>query len=244
MDNREMRFRAAADEVIRSNRRIRDHIRSVKDFYLGDADAPVPSVDNRLETILNPKYNGACPCIEHLATAAKEYRPGEYPNTILELLRKTTLELIHDEVEPIQRTQVCNMFVTLVKDIYDYLTAAKANFRIEEHCKEIEQFRKQWNQCCYKNSDAFYEKTTSLVDARKKAKKKSKTRCRGKGPQTDFKRRQRDIFLKFLERKPVTPSVSVITRAHQCWNEHKTEWDAAAKNGTGYYDHKNLARAI
>lgn len=66
----------------------------------------------------------------------------------------------------------------------------------------------------------------------------------GKGPQTDYKRKQRAAFAKFLERKPVTLSASVITRAHQCWNEHKKEWDAAAKNRTGYYDHKNLARAI
>ncbi|MCQ2356456.1 MAG: hypothetical protein MJ014_05510, partial [Methanocorpusculum sp.] len=79
MDPREMRFRNAADEIIRSNRRSRDHIKSVKDFYLGDSNAPVPPVDDRLETILNPKCNGAYPCIEHLCTAVKEYRPGEYP---------------------------------------------------------------------------------------------------------------------------------------------------------------------
>ena len=71
MDPREMRFRAAADEIIRSNRKIRDHIRSVKDFYLGVPGASLPPVDDRLETILNPKYNGACSCIEHFATAAK-----------------------------------------------------------------------------------------------------------------------------------------------------------------------------
>ena len=81
---------------------------------------------------------------------------------------------------------------------------------------------------------------------RRKAKKTERRcgGCRGKGPQTDFKRLQRKVFVKFLERKPVTPSVSAISRAHQCWNEHRKEWDAAAKNGTGYYDHKKLARAI
>ena len=68
---REQRFRAAADEIIRSNRKIRDHIRSVKDFYLGVPGASLPPVKSRLETVLNPKYNGACSCIEHFATAAK-----------------------------------------------------------------------------------------------------------------------------------------------------------------------------
>ena len=38
--------------------------------------------------------------------------------------------------------------------------------------------------------------------------------------------------------------VTAITRAHQCWNEHRDEWDPAAENGDGYFDHKNLARSI
>ena len=97
-DLREQRFRAAADEIIRSNRKIRDHIQSVRDFYLGNPDAPVPPVKSRLETV--------------------------------------------------------------------------------------------------------------------------------------------------LERRPITPSVSAISRAHQCWNEHRKEWDAAAKNGTGYSVYQSLARAI
>ena len=243
MDPREMRFRNAADEIIRSNRKIRDHIKSVKDFYLGDSNAPVPPVDDRLETILNPKCNGAYPCIEHLCTAVKEYRPGEYPEKTLDLLHQTTLKLIHEEIEPIQRTQVCNMLVTLVKDIHSYLTTVRADFKLEDHCKTIEQFRKQWNQCCYKNSDAFYERTTALVNARKIQKRK-KTKINGKGPQSDFKHLQRETFATFLERKPITPSVSAITRAHQCWNEHKKEWDTAAKNGTGYTNHKSIARTV
>lgn len=248
MDNRELRFRTAADEIIRSNRRIRDRIRAVKPFYLGDRDVPVPPVEDRLETILNPKSNGACPCLEHFCTAAKEYRPGEYPAKELALLNRTTLRLIHDEIEPIQRTQVCNMLVTLVNDIHRYLTSPSADFTIERHIQQLDKFRNQWSQCCCKNSDAFYEATTALINARKKSTKKAppkgKGKGNGKGPQTDFKRKQREIFVKFLERKPITPSVSIITRAHQCWLEHKAEWDAAAKDGTGYYDHKKLARAI
>lgn len=66
----------------------------------------------------------------------------------------------------------------------------------------------------------------------------------GKGPQTAFMREQRRTFAKFLERRPITPSVSAITRAHQCWNEHRDEWDSAAENGSGYFDHKKLARSI
>ena len=103
MDKREMRFRAAADQVIRSNRKIRDKIRAVKPFYLGDESVPVPPLKSRLETVLNPKGNGACKCLDLLCSAAKEYRPSEYPTDILDLLNKTTLDLIHNEIEPIQR---------------------------------------------------------------------------------------------------------------------------------------------
>ena len=166
---REQRFRAAADEIIRSNRKIRDHIRSVKDFYLGVPRASLPPVDDRLETVLNPKCNGACPCFEHLTTAAKEYRTGEYPPEVLDLLYKTTIDLIHEEIEPIQRTQVCNKLITLVEDLRGYLSTAKADFNIENHCARLDKFRSQWSVCCCQNSDAFYDKTTAIVNARKKA---------------------------------------------------------------------------
>jgi len=66
----------------------------------------------------------------------------------------------------------------------------------------------------------------------------------GKGPQTDFKCRQREIFIRFLERRPITPSASKITRAHQCWLEHRQEWKLAAENHIGYASYKNLARTI
>ena len=74
--------------------------------------------------------------------------------------------------------------------------------------------------------------------------RKRRGRHAGKGPQSDYKRIQREAFVKFLERKPITPSVSKITRAHQCWIENKTDWDVAADDGTGYCDYKKLARAV
>ncbi len=249
MDQREVRFRNAADGIIRSNRKLRDRIQAVKPFYLGASNAPVPPIKNRLEMILNPKCNGACPCFERLTIAAKEYRPGEYPVKVLDLLHTTTLDLIHNEIEPIQRTMVCNMLVTLVEDLHGYLSTSAADFKLEDHCLRLDKFRRQWSQCCCKNSDAFYERTSELIKQRetpaaKPPRKKKRSPSCGKGPQSDFKRQQREVFLKFLERRPITPSVSAITRAHQCWNEHKKEWDAAAKKKIGYTDYKSIARAI
>jgi len=65
-----------------------------------------------------------------------------------------------------------------------------------------------------------------------------------RGVQTPFMRKQRGIFAKYLEQFPVTPSMSIITRAHQCWIVHKAEWDRAAAERVGYSDYKKLARAI
>ena len=166
MDQREVRFRNAADGIIRSNRKLRDRIQAVKDFYLGASNAPVPPIKNRLEMILNPKCNGACPCFERLTIAAKEYRPGEYPTKVLDLLHTTTLDLIHNEIEPIQRTTVCNMLVTLVEDLHGHLSTSAADFKLEDHCLRLDKFRRQWSQCCCKNSDAFYERTSELVKQR------------------------------------------------------------------------------
>ena len=252
MDARESRFRNAVDQVIRSSRMIRDRIGLVKNFYLGDPDAPVPSRNKRLETILNPKANGACGCIDALCEAAKEYRPGEYPEKHLKCLHESTLRLINNDIEPILRTPVCNKLVTLVNDIHGYLTTPRTDFSMERHVKQLDKFRTQWSTRCCENSDAFYAKTSELLDARRKSaakkraakERKKDSRTSGKGPQTEFKRLQREIFAKFLERKPITASVSKITRAHQCWLEHAVEWDAAAKNKTGYASYKSLAQAF
>ena len=62
--------------------------------------------------------------------------------------------------------------------------------------------------------------------------------------QTPFMREQIRIFKAYLDKYPVCASYSLITRARQCWNENKTEWDKAAENKTGYASYKNLAQAV
>lgn len=66
----------------------------------------------------------------------------------------------------------------------------------------------------------------------------------GKGPQSPFRKAQREAFDKFLERHPITPSVTVLQLAKRCWIEHKAAWDAAAADGTGYANYKTLSRAV
>lgn len=242
IDKREMRFRNAADEILRSNRKLRDQIRAVRNFYLGDKSAPIPPIKARLETVLNSKSNGACKCLVDICEALKEYRPGEYPTPILDVLSKSTLSLIHDEIEPIQRTEICNKFITIIDDLHSYLRTENPTLSIELHAKNLDKFRSLWNNCCCKISDAFYNQTSKLLEARKAAKPRKKLSL-GKGRQTTFMEKQRDIFADYLLDHPVTPSVSILTRAHKCWLEHKKEWDKHAKDKTGYSDYKKLARS-
>ena len=62
--------------------------------------------------------------------------------------------------------------------------------------------------------------------------------------QTTFMLQQISIFKDYLDKHPVCASYSIITRARQCWLEHKSEWDKAAKNKTGYSSYKSLAQAV
>ena len=66
----------------------------------------------------------------------------------------------------------------------------------------------------------------------------------GKGKQTAYMKKQRTIFDAYLESHPITMSSKRTTLAHRCWIEHKAEWDAKAKDGSGYADYKSLARAV
>ena len=74
--------------------------------------------------------------------------------------------------------------------------------------------------------------------------KRAKMPRKAHAKQTPFMLEQVRIFKTYLDKHPVCASYSIINRARQCWYDHKTEWDNAAKNKTGYASYKNLARAV
>lgn len=76
------------------------------------------------------------------------------------------------------------------------------------------------------------------------ARRKPKKSTTGKGKQTPFMKRQLEIFRAYLDKHPVCASYSLITRARQCWNTHRAEWDKTAENRTGYTSYKTLAQAV
>lgn len=213
MDARESRFRNATDMVIRSSRTIGRRINLVKPFYLGDPDAPIPPLEDRLETILNPKSNGAYNCIDALCEAAKEYRPGEYPKKHLDWLNKSTLRLISNWIEPILRTPICNKLVTLVKDIHNYLTTPRSDFSMERHVRQLDKFRNLWSTRCCENSDAFYELTSQLLREREASAKAipprgKKTRGKAYGSYDKALRQDRNEVVAEMRRRKMAKKLS------------------------------------
>ena len=73
---------------------------------------------------------------------------------------------------------------------------------------------------------------------------KPKKQHKAHAKQTPIMLEQVRIFKIYLDKHPVCASYSIIKRARQCWNEHKIEWDNAARDKTGYASHKNLAQAV
>lgn len=91
----------------------------------------------------------------------------------------------------------------------------------------------------------------SLTDLRRQLRRSEKAefevkgaaKAIGKGPQTPFKRDQRKVFETYLKTHPFG-SVSIYTRARECWRMRKSEWDKSAADGIGYSSTAALAQAI
>ena len=233
-------LREAAAEVIRSNRRIRDNARKVAPFYLGDANTPEPPLNDRLPRHLDPKHNGAYHCVKRLGNALKAIMPGHYPANALNSLRKTTVSVLHESLEPIHRSKWINKFDTLVDDIHDYLNTPDPHLTHEEHVKNIDKFVKLWIDSCYCNSDEFYTYTSAVIERQDKTSHSART-WRGrsrrsgsglKGTRTKMMRKQFKDFLDYLKTHPIVETNQCKTagaRDNQFWGAYKKTFERAAK---------------
>lgn len=250
-------LREAAAEVIRSNRRIRDNARKVAPFYLGDANTPEPPLNDRLPRHVDPKHNGAYKCIKRLGNALKEIMPGHYPASALDSLRKTTVSVLHDSIEPIHRSKWINKFDTLLDDIHDYLNSPKPYLTREEHAKNIDKFVKLWIEFCLGNSDELYDYASTVVERQGKTPRRPRTgrgrnrqsRSGLKGTRTKMMRQQSEDFIEFLKANPISEigqGKTVGARANQFWSAHKKTFERAAKatgEKRGYPNAKAIASA-
>ena len=77
--------------------------------------------------------------------------------------------------------------------------------------------------------------------------KRSKRAVGGKGPQTEFMKRQLRTFRAFLKSEKYDGNLSKINQfAQRCWRKNKTTWDRAANatgQNKGYSSYKALANS-
>ena len=255
--DRRHKLREAAAEVIRSNRRIRDNVRKVAPFYRGDANTPEPPLNERLSRHVDPKHNGAYKCVKQLGNALKEIMPGHYPSSALDSLRKTTVSVLHDSLEPIHRSKWINKFDTLIDDIHDYLNTPNPKLTREDHAKSIDKFAKLWIESCYCNSDEFYNYTSSVIEQRNEAPRRTRNWRGGnhrrgtglKGKRTKMMRKQFTDFLDFLKMHPISEigqGKTVGARANQFWAAHQKTYErvaTASGENRGYSGAKAIASA-
>lgn len=160
-------FRNAAANVVRHNRRIRDEVEKVSPFYSGDPAAAEPAFDERIERVLNPKNNGADELLADLARWSKRIMPGEYPEPVLNVLKKSTRFLLHDVLEKISRVPALNKLDTIIDDLDQYLRKCDPMITQEAHAREIDRYLKLWKSFCLANSDDYYDCTTKIIETRR-----------------------------------------------------------------------------
>ena len=195
---------------------------------------------------LDNTRNNASYVLTDFFSVLKGYPYGEVPYRIADEVVQTTDALI----DAIRSRYPEKEILTLAHKAGLAFRRSKRIWRIRKPPKPLTsaEYELALDTCLADILDALDDLNAALDQhafaSAAKPPRKTKPKCGGKGPQTDYKLQQRKALVKFLERKPITRSFSAITRAHQCWNEHKQEWDAAAEKGIGYYDYKSLARAV
>lgn len=112
---------------------------------------------------------------------------------------------------------------------------------IDAFISECAQYAVELGEYIRKKESELSEKPLKVQIVRET---KPTVKSKSHGKHTEFMKEQISCFKEFLNTHPVCASYTIINRARQCWREHKSEWDLAAKNRTGYSSYKTLARAV
>lgn len=222
-----------------------------------------PKPEGRLALLLRPganNDNAACARLRQIAKCFGEYERSETPlMPIIAYASRSSITLVNALEE-----------LFFHESIFDLYHHAKEFFALITDYGPTQMTHEEFAQQLLAEADAFIEAMTIysralyrfiherevemregrkavLVEIKQPEKvstPRRKSNNLGKGPQTDFKLKQRQTFLTYLKHHPVTLSQSIITLAHKCWIEQQAEWDVAARSGEGYFNYKSLARAV
>jgi len=163
---REVKFRDASAAIVHHCRRIHDDIARVASFYQGDDEVAVPEHKQRIEYIINPKRNGADDYLQTLGEACKAYLPGECPEEPLLLVHDETISLIEDDLEPAHRDKALNVSSTVMTDFTHYMLKPNPTITPDQHALNVDEHIQRLQRRFCQNSDAFYSRTSTLLERR------------------------------------------------------------------------------
>lgn len=142
-----------------------------KPFIKGDPNAKLPSAEDQLEFITNPKRTKADVHLDAFGEALKGFRCGHYPRGVIESWRDSTIKVIK-ELEKVGRDTAFNVSMTVVEDFANYLLQPNDETE-EEHAAKIDEYIGRLKRRFCQNSDACYNQCSEEIKRREAMKSAS-----------------------------------------------------------------------
>ena len=247
----------ASNWIVKHNIKIIRHVQHIQDYELGKRSDPPPF---SFAELLNPRVNAREPSVkrntgldrlDYLFASLKRYEPGHAPAQNYEPIFATTRALI--------------LLLKKCADVYGRRPEEQQLARSLEYVYALHRFIEDPQTLHLKRHDydarldAMHERIASsfienallfeaLAERRARtAQGRSRKGTGRKGTRTAFMEQQIDALQAYiLDGHPIDRRNRPATRAHQCWQQHRDEWDAhirSAGEEKGFAGYKPLARA-
>lgn len=154
-----MLLRTSLADLIRLIRRLREKVRMVKPFYLGNFDAPVPPRELQLEILIDTRRNGAELRLFRFCQAARGFDCGDYPKGVFDSALRSSLQLV-SEIEEVCRAPELNRTYAAIQTFYNYLTCPLKMIPRRSHVLVIGHHFRQLCARFAADSDIFYNVTS------------------------------------------------------------------------------------
>ena len=248
----------ASNWIVKHNIKIIRHVQHIQDYELGKrSDPPLFT----FAELLNPRVNAREPSVkrntgldrlDYLFASLKRYEPGHAPaqnyepafatTRALILLLKKCADVFGRRPEEQQLARSLEHVYALQRFIEDPQTL---HLTRQEHDARLDAMHERLASSFVENALLF----EALAERRERARRECSPRkgTGRKGTRTAFMERQLEVMKTFvLDGHPVDRRNRSTTRAHQCWQLHRDEWDAhihAPGEAKGFAGYKPLGRA-
>ena len=248
----------ASNWIVKHNLKIIRHVQHIQDYETGKRSDPPPF---SFAELLNPRTNAKSPSVkrntgldrlDYLFASLKRYEPGHAPAQNYEPVFISTRALLlllkkcadvygrRPEEQQLSRSLECvYAFQRFVED------TATLHLTRQEYDAKLDAMHERIAASFTENALLF----ETLCERRELARReKSPRKGTGrKGTRTAFMEKQLEEMKTFvLDGHPVDRRNRPATRAHQCWQLHRDEWDAhirASGEAKGFAGYKPLGRA-